>query len=258
MAYGRREPFKCIETGDVFSKKQEAADALNISCSSVHDSLRDGRSHMGYTFVYVSELAAYVDSEITRPEGTWKDISGYEGLYQISDDGRVWSCERIVMRSSGKPNIIRGKLLSAHRGADGYYSVVLADINHKLISYSLHRLVASAFILNPENKPEVNHIDGDKSNNDVSNLEWCTRIENQHHAMINGLTPSGQYFHMKKMSDAALKKNCKPILCVNSNVKYPSRQAAARALHLNANYILNSIRTGKLYKGYLFMEAIDG
>lgn len=258
MAFGRREPFKCIETGDIFNKKQEAADTLNISCSSVYDSLRDGKSHMGYTFVYVSELSTYLDRRITRPKGTWKDISGYEGLYQISDDGRIWSCERIVIRSSGEPNIIRGKLLSTNRKDGGYYTVSLTDINHRIISYTLHRLVALAFIPNPENKPEVNHIDGDKSNNSVSNLEWCTRIENQHHAIINGLTPSGQYSHMKKMSDAALKKNCKPILCVNNNIKYPSRQAAARSLHLNADYILNSIRTGKLYKGYLFMEAIDG
>ena len=191
----------------------------------------------------------------------WKPVVGFEGSYEVSNLGEIRSVARISSYHDPRWNTTVTRAYKSciikQNNVSGYKFIGLYK-GGKLYQFYVHRLVAQAFIPNPENKPEVNHIDGDKSNNHVSNLEWCTRIENQHHAMINGLTPSGQHFHMKKMSDAALKKNCKPILCVNSNVKYPSRQAAARALNLNANYILNSIRTGKSYKGYLFMEAIDG
>ena len=102
----------------------------------------------------------------------WKDVKNYEGLYQISNLGNV---KRI---SSGK------RLKPYNR--KGYIRVALSkDDTTKHID--IHRLVAQAFIPNPENKPEVNHIDGDKSNNEVSNLEWCTRKENMNHAKNTGL-----------------------------------------------------------------------
>lgn len=103
---------------------------------------------------------------------TWKDIKGFEGIYQISNMGRVKSFK-------ADPN---GRILSIKNSKGDYLNIVLCHGN-KRRSVKVHRLVAEAFIPNPDNKPEVNHKDGNKQNNRVGNLEWATRIENQRHAL---------------------------------------------------------------------------
>ena len=105
----------------------------------------------------------------------WKDIEGYNGLYKVSNLGRVKSF-----------NQTSPKIVSAQKTRLGYITIKLYK-NGESIRKSIHRLVAKEFIPNPENKPEVNHIDCDKSNNSVYNLEWATRSENMKHADINGL-----------------------------------------------------------------------
>ena len=115
----------------------------------------------------------------------WKDISGYEGLYRVSNLGRVKSLRRYVPCKNGV-RVVRERVLrpSVHR--DGYLKIELrknAIGEHPMI----HRLVALAFIPNPDNKTQVNHIDGIKRNNSVDNLEWCDQSENQLHAYKNGL-----------------------------------------------------------------------
>lgn len=108
---------------------------------------------------------------------TWKDIEGFEGLYQVSDLGRV--------RSLG----IRGRIRSLSLTKDGYPKVRLIH-KGKDKTARVHRLVAEAFIPNPEGKDTVNHIDGNKENNRVSNLEWVDRSEQMYHAYRLGLKPS--------------------------------------------------------------------
>lgn len=102
-----------------------------------------------------------------------KDISGYEGLYTIDTEGRIYSHRRKKYLSL-KPDSIFGYV---HAG-------LYKDGKSKL--YNVHRLVAQAFIPNPNNFPVVNHIDGNKSNNRVENLEWCTQKENVHHCIASG------------------------------------------------------------------------
>lgn len=120
----------------------------------------------------------------------WKDICGYEGLYQVSNFGRIKSVDRIIKNTgtkSGEYHVKEKiKKISEYKSRGGYCGVTLYRNNNGK-SYRVHRLVAQAFIPNPENKPEINHIDGNKKNNCVDNLEWVTGEENTLHAWDIGL-----------------------------------------------------------------------
>lgn len=118
----------------------------------------------------------------------WKDVKGYEGLYQVSNLGRVKSLDAYVNVGikNVKKALRKGKYLKATVNRCGYFIVELSK-NGTRKTTTIHRLVASAFIDNPHNKPCVNHIDGNKQNNYISNLEWCTHSENIKHAFDNGL-----------------------------------------------------------------------
>ena len=115
---------------------------------------------------------------------TWKDIKGFEGLYQISDYGRVKSLSRKCGRV-----IRKEKLLTIHMTKDGYPKVRLQHGEEDKTA-RVHRLVAETFIPNPNGYETVNHIDGNKLNCHVSNLEWCNRSEQMYHAYKLGLKPS--------------------------------------------------------------------
>lgn len=115
----------------------------------------------------------------------WKDIVGYEGLYKVSNLGRVKSLDRIVTHKNGRKRLFKGKLITPFKNE--YFMVVLSK-NGKKSSSNIHRLVAQAFIPNPNNLPEVNHIDENKSNNKVSNLEWCTSKYNINYGTRNERT----------------------------------------------------------------------
>lgn len=111
----------------------------------------------------------------------WKDVKGFEGHYQISNIGNIKSLKRITRIGHGAKRLTPEKIMKLHVNKVGYVQANLCKgkICRKT---SAHRLVAEEFTPNPENKPCVNHKDGNKSNNSVENLEWCTVAENNKHA----------------------------------------------------------------------------
>lgn len=133
----------------------------------------------------------------------WKDIEGYEGLYQISNFGNVKSLDRKVNAKNNKKRLIKGTFLKLRFNNRNYNIVSLYKNNIQEVRF-IHRLVAETFIPNPENKPEVNHIDGDKQNNKIDNLEWCTRTENNKHAWKTGLNKVSD--NQKKAAAQSAKK----------------------------------------------------
>ncbi len=116
----------------------------------------------------------------------WKPIQNFEGYYEVSSLGRVRSLDRRVKGKNNSKIFKKGKILIAQKGGSGYLKVTLS-VNGKLTGKEIHRLVAKAFLPNPENKPEVNHKTGDKTCNTVETLEWCTALENTNHAIKLGL-----------------------------------------------------------------------
>lgn len=130
----------------------------------------------------------------------WKDIEGYEGLYKISNYGRVKSIPR--NGTQVKTEKILKRIIT-----DCNYVVAVLSKENKIKRILVHRLVAKAFIPNPENKPCINHKDGNKHNNCVDNLEWCTYSENLKHAFANNLRkPTNQHIK-KRMMGLSLDRN---------------------------------------------------
>ena len=122
----------------------------------------------------------------------WKPVPGYEGFYEVSNQGRARSVERTVIAKNGAIKPIHAKELTLHKNkltirhpSTRYHIELWKDNKRKAVS--VHRLVALTFIPNPEGKPQVNHKDGDTINNVVTNLEWATSSENNKHARVNKL-----------------------------------------------------------------------
>ena len=110
----------------------------------------------------------------------WRPIGGYEDLYMVSSDGRVKSLDRFVLRKDGRSNFYSSRILRQSSDAKGYKRVNLSK-NGRTKGCLVHRLVAEAFISNPNHLPQVNHINEKKNDNRVENLEWMTCSENVNH-----------------------------------------------------------------------------
>ena len=155
----------------------------------------------------------------------WKSIQGYEGLYEVSSDGRVKSLFRY--KKELKPNITK----------NGYATVELfkEKTSKRLL---IHRLVAMAFLPNPNNLPQVNHIDEDKANNTVENLEWVAHKSNVNHATCQ---------QRKGQTNTA--RNGRPVLCVETGQIYGSSTIVQKELGFNKGNIWKACN-GELKTAY--------
>ncbi len=173
-------------------------------------------------------------------EEIWKDIKGWEGLYQVSNLGRV---KRLADKFYVKDpywnreyyKTINEKIIKQHVGNLGYMELQLTNPHtKKVIMIRTHILIAQAFVPNPENKTVVNHIDGNKLNNSVKNLEWVTNYENIQHAISTGLTNN-------KKAILQLDKNTNKIINMFESAKDAEIELNIKNLSKNmAHYIRNN------------------
>ena len=151
----------------------------------------------------------------------WKDIAGYEGIYQVSSLGRVRSLDRTLLDKNNVEYKVKGKIRKISCTGRGYQDIQLSKEGESKM-FLVHRLVAETFLDNPENLPIVNHIDGNKSNNNIGNLEWVSNSDNINHAISTGLRKTSDIeTHIKKEgnSGATVKEKVEDILYVFPNMK---------------------------------------
>lgn len=180
----------------------------------------------------------------------WRDIKGYEGRYQVSNLGNFVS----ITKRSGR------KDLSGSYDKKGYLKITLYKSGDRK-TFAAHRLVAAAFIANPNNKPQINHINGNRSQNSIDNLEWCTNAENQWHKFhVLGYTiPKKQLDALHAKTRVLLPQSSrKPIECVETGEIFLSIKEAVRKFGTSqSNFSLVLKGKNKTAAGYHW-RYVDG
>lgn len=172
-------------------------------------------------------------------EEIWKDVTGYEGLYKISSLGCLKSLSRLINSSNNNKRRIKECILKLRVNPYNGYIQVLLSKNHKIKPFYIHRLVASEFIENPDNLPQVNHKDENKLNNRVDNLEWCSASYNvaygtgRKRAIITSLK-NGTFYNCEALS--------KKVKCIETGKIYLSAQEAGRQTGLDNSGISKCCR----------------
>lgn len=226
----RIESFIVIDT--ICKKISKSYPAIPLF--TIHDSIVTMEENRAIVEAIMrEELKAFVGHEPTLAvevlsPSRWKPVVGYEGYYEISQEGEVRGIERLVPTMQGK-RTIKSHLLTTRINNDGYVEIRLCR-DGKTKTTFLHILLAKAFIPNPQNKPEVNHKDGNKTNNELSNLEWVTHAENMQHAFTK------QLWKVPDVSKRKLVDEC-------NGKTFDSIKEAAVYYGLNHSTLRNRLRT---------------
>lgn len=168
----------------------------------------------------------------------FKPIEGYDGIYEISSLGNV------VSNYSGKRKILKQSLMTSG------YKFIRVKKDGKYKNLSVHRLIATHFLENPNSYEQVNHKDGNKLNNDISNLEWCTRSQNIKHMYDMGLK-SYRPLHYKGKFGSEHNRS-KSVFCSKTNKTYGSMSEAARELNIHFSSVSWAIKKNKPIFGMHF------
>ena len=179
----------------------------------------------------------------------WRDIAGYEGKYQVSNLGNVRSVDRTFINTCGVTVTRKGTVLKPNPHRDGYLKVTMHKGGRGNVTV-IHRCVANAFIPNEKNLPQVNHKDGNKQNNTVENLEWCTAFDNMNHAKQQGLRNKALEYAKSKRK-AVIATNIQS----GKETFYESVHAAEKIFGRHVTNVLQGSRN--MTKGHTF-RFVDG
>ena len=171
----------------------------------------------------------------------WKPCAGFEWNYEISNMGRLRTLGNT--KNYSFPRLLNP---SAPNG-EGYIGTNIVREDGKKISVQIHRLVAATFVENPDNKPVVNHIDGNKANNVSSNLEWCSVAENNSHACRTGLCPRGEQKTLHKLT-------YEDVAYIRQHYKSGSREFGSRAL--GRKFGVSNVTIIKILRNEYWRETI--
>ncbi|PKE47263.1 endonuclease [Macrococcoides caseolyticum] len=191
----------------------------------------------------------------------WKPANGYEGYYEVSNKGRLRSVERKATYKDGRTFRYKSRLIKGRLDQKGYVLYGL-NVGGKKSSKRIHRMVAEAFIPNPYNKETVNHIDGDKKNNRLENLEWATYSENTIKGHEIGLFKKANQMTAKRL--LGNKYKAKPVVVeiknTNERLTFDSARDASRYINRCQNYFTQLLRVGGENKEYkvFFLETLKG
>lgn len=188
----------------------------------------------------------------------WRPVVGYEGLYEVSNDGKVRSITRD--RECGITGVhhYEGRELSLSHDAYGYLQCALCD-SGRIKKAKVHRLVASAFIPKVDGKNHVNHLNGVKDDNRVENLEWCDIAENNRHAYATGLSHGVPRDATLRGAEKSAQKRRRAVIRSDGQ-RFESAAAASRALGVSSCMVAKTIRgsnNARTVKGFSFRWEDD-
>ena len=184
----------------------------------------------------------------------WKDVVGYEGLYKVSNLGRVRSLDRVVAHHTAGTAVRKGRMLT--RAFDGNYASVTLTKNRKSMTKRVHRLVAEAFIPNPNNCSDVDHIDCNKLNNRADNLRWCSHADNMRYAKENNCFHPVPYSERSEWyRERSASANRRPVIRSDGK-RYKSTTDAAKDLGVSRSAVSHVLRgLTQTCQGYSFTYA---
>jgi hypothetical protein len=180
-------------------------------------------------------------------EETWKPVFGFEGFYEVSNKGNIRSLDRTVTRNDGVVVAFKSKQLRPQKNSDGYLQIQISKGN-KCKTLKIHRLVAEMFIPNPNGYAEVNHKDEDKTNNAVTNLEWCSHEQNSRYGTRG-----------KRIAS----KLGKPLIAFvpgedTPAFKFKSMEEAATQLGVSSESVRQALLYGWKCRGYILKSETKG